>query len=477
MNPITAIVSVLVLSMGSAAPPTARDYPSENRQFVVHVRPAEKGSKSWFEVFRVQGDERISLWRHEVGNETCPGHAYISNDGNYVVTRDEWGRGRKGASGDYVLAFYQKTGLIRRYSLAEIIQCQGYIDVSNSSAGRRWASEVYLQDIEGRTLLCIWPRNKPDYWLAWDVSTGSKVNVFPETTKACNKTARQWAFARLMQAEKRNYDLYAALRILGRLKRPEDRKHVEPFLESEDFYSGYSSSKRVLKEVYCYSNMRSTAERSLAALDGDYVTGRGGSLQTYGYLGVVKGTITLPRVPEPGDRAFYVHLIPASTPKGQWYQAHTPYRLRGRFSKYSTPASASIPFAFYHVTPGQYHVKAVWDIAEPHSFREDRSTGAPSPGDYENQLAPLVWVRAGETVRQVTLDCTQQLSEASTSQWASGPLPQSAQVKTPCPCGEEHHDQRVCMVFDQPMPMRPFNHGPYHNFAGARLVQDGDRKT
>jgi len=27
----------------------------------------------------------------------------------------------------------------------------------------------------------------------WDVSTGNKVNVSPETTEPCNRIARQWA--------------------------------------------------------------------------------------------------------------------------------------------------------------------------------------------------------------------------------------------------------------------------------------------
>ena len=141
------------------------------------------------------------------------------------------------------------------------------------------------------------------------------------------------------------------------------------------------------------------------------------------------------------------------------------------------PASASIPFAFYQVTPGRYHVKAVWDVAKPHTFHVDTVTGPPAPGDYENQLAPLVDVRAGETTENVLLDCAQPVGEASTTRWASECLPAPSPALKPCPCGKDHSAQRVCVVFDQPMPMERFNHGPYHNGAGVSLVQDGDKKT
>jgi len=487
MSPFTVIVSVLAISVGNPISvfPHARDYFSENGQFVVRVTPTmrviptEKGSKSWFEkpwfeVFQVQGDERVSLWRCDVGNKTCPGRAYVSNDGTCVVTKNEWNTGGLISTyGDYVLAFYQKTGLIRSYSSAEIIQCQGYIHF-----GRTWASETYLRDIEGRALLCIWPWDKPDYWLVWDVSTGNKVNVFPETTEACNKIARQWALNRLMQTEQRHDEVYLALSILGRLNVPEDRERVASFLDSEDFISGDNkSSNGVFQGYNAYSSIRNAAERALTAWDGTPVERSGGTWQTHDYLGAVRGAIKLPRVPETDDWPFSIHLIPAASPKGHWYHERYPYRLHARFSKSSQPGSASIPFAFYQVTPGRYHVQAVWDVAEPHSFYVDKVTGPPAPGDYESQLAPLVDVRAGECTEGVLLECTQPVSEASTTRWASECLPRSSPVIAACPCGQEHHVKRVCLVFDQPMPMTAFDHGPYHNFGGASLTQDGGMKT
>ncbi len=46
----------------------------------------------------------------------------------------------------------------------------------------------------------------------------------------------------------------------------------------------------------------------------------------------------------------------------------------------------------------------------------------------------------------------------------------------PCPCGKEHSRNRVCIVFKEPMPLKAFDWGPYHNCMPTTVTRDGDAR-
>jgi hypothetical protein len=156
------------------------------------------------------------------------------------------------------------------------------------------------------------------------------------------------------------------------------------------------------------------AERILANWDDKPAKTRDRSRQTYYYLGVAEGTITLPRPPQPSDRWLCIYLIPEATPKETSYSKVPVHRLTAYFGEYSfhnsTWPGENIPFRIRGVTPGRYWVKAVWDKAKPYNFEDNYITGPPKPGDCESRELPVITVQAGETIADITIDCTAEVT-------------------------------------------------------------------
>lgn len=63
-----------------------------------------------------------------------------------------------------------------------------------------------------------------------------------------------------------------------------------------------------------------------------------------------------------------------------------------------------------HVTPGTYTIKAVWDKAKPYTFGDDYIKGPPQPGDCESKNAPTITVKAGQTLENINIDCTNKVA-------------------------------------------------------------------
>lgn len=483
---ITSISTILIAD--TWAPPVARDYFSDNGKFIAHVTPATSESKALLEVFGLERGNRIAIWDCNLGNEGAPQRVLLSDDGVFVVTVNEWSKRIHGGMGGYVLAFYTKSGLIKHYSLEALLGFPGEMAerefrriVSRSVSGRSWTSLTLLVESDGKQIFCAW-LTRGRRWLAWDVKTGVKMKVDQKLIDTFDEKARHWAINELMYPKKLGYGFAIAADVLGRLRKPEDRKHVESLLKNNSFRTWYRHDGKSFKNYYSYSIKRNTAEKVLATWDDRIIQSSGHSLLPYHYLGVIDGVVELSRAPKPEDNNWLcIFLVPDTAEKEQWYSGALNQRLCVHFSKWHLGRGdwpdSTIPFSFYGITPGRYHVKAIWDVASPYQFRQDRITGSPSRGDYENREVPLVCVKAGESVKQVVIDCTCEVGDQSVSLWASDCLPESPFTIEPCPCGKDHSIHRVCVVFDSPMPMKAFNHGPYHNYSGAILVQDGDVKT
>src|SRR4030042_717555 len=113
------------LSADSWAPPTEKDYYSPNKECVAHVTPAKDNSKAVLEVSRIRGAEKTPLWQCSLGNEGAPQYVFLTGDGQYVATVNENSSRAHGGMGDYVVAFYTKTGLVKNYSLEQILHYTG----------------------------------------------------------------------------------------------------------------------------------------------------------------------------------------------------------------------------------------------------------------------------------------------------------------------------------------------------------------
>ena len=413
-------ISEKVACADSWARPVEQLYFSENKQYVAQVTPVKDDNPATLKVFLVRGQEGWISWHCNLGNEGAPQDVFVTDDGKYVVTVNENSSRVHGGMGDYVLAFYNRRGLIKNYSLEQILHYPDRIDqkefrrlASRSVSGRSWVSRpMFIDSHDDGLYFCLW-LFFGDRWLAWEISTGEEVEISDDMIERWNEKGRIWA---------RNHGIgskyyYSAVQFLGRFKKQQDREIIESFLADTDFRTWYEEKNKKFIRYYCWSAKRSLAESVLAEWDGEPVKDSSVTGQKYNYLGVVDGTIKLPRPPEAGDHYLCIYLIPGSTAPDKWYEKVPAHRLTARFGKFSFhnrqwPGS-NIPFLIQGVTPGDYRVKAVWDIAEPFCFGDKYIKGPPQEGDYVSVESSVITVDAGKPVKNVRVDCTHAVSDGT----------------------------------------------------------------
>jgi len=394
--------------------PPEKDYLSENRLFVAHVTPANKEAKPKLEVLKIEDSQRTPLWHCTLGNEGGPMDVFISDDGKYTATVNECSRRVHGGLGEYVVAFYNKDGLIKNYSLEQILHYPEDIDaqefmklVSRSVSGRGWAYRpMFLDEYNDKLYFCVWLLYG-QRWLAWQVSTGEEVTINDQMVVRWNEKGRLWA--RRDGIESKYWGPAAAF--LGKFRINEDRKIIESLLADNNFYTRPVNKWRGAFIRYDASSpKRARAESILAQWDSKPVRKPGGSGQAYYYLGILEGIVKLTQAPKAGDHRLCIYLIPSTTDKEKWYSKVPVHRITDYFWEYSFHnhewPGTDIPFHIQGVTPGKYWAKAVWDKAKPYNFGDNYIKGPPQPGDYQSVDSPIMTVRAGETIQNVTIDCT-----------------------------------------------------------------------
>ena len=425
---VTALVKVTYAD--SWGWPTEKDYFSENGKFVAHVTPPQylKKDKSLFEVFEIKDTQRIPLWQCKMGNERAPVEVYVSDDGKHVVSCNEWG---KVGYGDYVVAIYSKDGLIRNYSMEEILHLPKDINrmelfrlIPHSTTSRRWDenSIKFFDTSAGKLYFCVW-LHFFDRWIAWNPANGEEVKVDDKMIKIWNNKARLWS---VKEIEKK-YHGDTPYELLGKLRDPSDRSLIEKLLSDEKF-SQISSSSRTLKppgadnkpvyrlERYCSSSARRLlAERILENWDGKTPDKRDSFGHPLYYLGAAEGIVKLPNTDNTRDGTLWIYLIPRSINKDKWYEKLPVHRLVVSFSDFSfrnfdIEHTQEFPFGIIGVTPGEYWIKAVLGKTKPPSKIPD-IIYLPRQDDYQNTDSPIIIVKAGETVENITIDCIHKVAD------------------------------------------------------------------
>lgn len=416
----TVLLAIQPVFADSWARPVEKDYFSGNRAFVAHVTPPPKLPKSKLEVFRLEGGGRDLTWECELGNEGAPGYIFLSDDGQHVATVNENNSRVHGGMGDYVLAFYSSDGLIKNYSLEQILHYPDKIDrdefyqlVQRSVSGRSWACMPMLLDRHAdRLYFCAWLLHGKR-WLAWDATTGLEAELTEDLVDRWDDKARQWA----REAAKQRFGWLSALSFLGRLKNPLDRPIIESMLADNRFHTG--NEHRSGKFVRCssYSSKRSIADQTLATWDGKHTGAHLMRAGKYHYLGTVEGTIKLPAAPKDGDNRLCVYLLETDVPEDKWCEKQPNHSLSAFFWKYAFYEKQwpgdTIPFRIQGVMPGEYYVKAVWDKARPYTFHEESITGPPQAGDFQNTESPRIIATAGETTQAGLIDCAHKVGDAT----------------------------------------------------------------
>jgi hypothetical protein len=436
MRNVLVVVTVVMcdaVTLGGEIRIPAREleYRSTSGRYVADVTPAKEGQKPSLAVFEVQGRERVPLWQCDLGNEEAPTEAAISDDGQYVVTCNEW---FKVASGDFVLAFYRHGGLVKHYPLAQVLHpLQGVSSsqvsdlITRSSTSSPWDQDsIKLFDAQAdRHCFGIWLASF-DRWLVWDARNGEPMALYPDEIEGWNDKARSWA---IRQIRRRPSD-EASCTFLATRKNPDDRILLEALLSNPHFgasgrFVGSASSpashgKRVLhlNRHYCYSTERLLGDQSLAKWDA-----RGGpknlsAFRRLHYLGIVEGAVTLPQVDGLNKARLWIYLVPAEVPRDQWAENLPVHRMTVTLALPGSDKeeTRAFPFGISTIKPGRYWVKAVLDKADVmggQSWAKDRrSAYEPRSGDYENVDSPIVTVVAGKT-ENVSVDCTHKVTDGA----------------------------------------------------------------
>ncbi len=405
------------------APPTEADYFSTNRKFVAHVTPAKDRAKPKIDVLRLEDNLRVALWSSVLTNEGAPQQVFLSDDGKYAVTLNEVNDRVHGGLGDSVLAFYGKDGLIKNYSLEQILHYPDRIDQKQfqslfwrSKSGRSWTNEpIVLETCHGKLYFRLW-LSRGRRWLAWRVPTGREVEITDTLLKQWNKTTRTWALKQIAESSPLSSFAYQFLR---NLKNPKDRPLIEKLLCDQNFIRVSMSrslktapdGKRVthLKKWTAASQNRFLAEQILAEWDGRPVTS---SLvgQPLTYLGRIEGLVKLPRTDRPNAAALWILLLPESAPENRWPENPPAQHLFASFADYSLRGSdlrhtEQFPFAISTITPGRYRIKTLLDKTAPPP-RIDNKTCKPQPGDFQPAQSVVITVEPGKTIANIEIDCT-----------------------------------------------------------------------
>jgi len=349
-----------------------------------------------------------------LGNEGTPMDVFISDDGKYVATVNECSRRVHGGLGDYVVAFYNKEGLVKNYSLEQILHYPDDIDqrefrklTRRSVSGRSWASmPMFLDQYNGKLYFCLWLLYG-QRWLAWEISNGEEVKIGDKMVERWNEKGRLWA----RQQGIKSKSWASAVQFLGKFKNKEDREIIESLLTDGSFYTRPVNKWR--EEFIRYN--ASSPKRALA--ESILAEWKAKPVDKYHYLGTVEGTVKLLQPPQAGDRWLCIYFIPSTTAKEKWYSKVPVHRLTTYFWKYSFhncqwPGS-TIPFRIQGVTPGKYWVKAIWDKAKPYNFEDNYITGPPQEGDYQSVESPLITVKAGEKIENIIIDCTHKVTRGT----------------------------------------------------------------
>ncbi len=394
--------------------PPVVNYCSENKLFIARVTAANANNLPFVEVFHTEVSIETFLWKAALGNDYSPGKAFVSNEGEYVVTINECSGRVHGGMGDYVIAFYNKEGLINNYSLEQILHYPDKIDkkqfralISRSVSGRYWAGEPFFFDsFDNKLFFCTW-LTYGQRWLAWQATDGKEIKITEKMIQRWNEKARLWA--REVGINTRHYR--SAADFLVMLKNPEDRKVIESLLADTSFYTRpVNKWKGEFIRYNASSPKRALAESILAQWDGK-------PEDNYYYLGTVEGTLKLHVPPKAGDRWLCIYLLPGEVIKDNWYAEVPVHRVTGYFWKYSFHnhkwPTSNIPFRIQGVTPGKYRVKAVWDKAQPYNFGNDYIKGPPQKGDYQSLDSTIITVEAGKTVDNIIIDCTHKVTNAA----------------------------------------------------------------
>jgi hypothetical protein len=377
-------------------------------------------------ISKVDAGKETNLWARTFWNRTLqmirPEDVLVSDDGDFfvLVSRGGW-----------------DAALYREHLEKELThgdqQQQESLFISEPEGFGQ------LDRINGQTVIGIWMRDR-NRWEGFAPADGSKITVPAEVTKRWDSEARERVIAKINNAKRDALRRKAGgfSRTLGKLASaamstnavsplreidyefltalhvPEDRRILLERLNSEEpsFVQGSSQMWAQFNDDFAGYRIddidlnRAHADWLLAVWDGkataDMRPVRRGNVEDAPrfFLGAVEGCI---RFPFPINLRSPVAEVRLRLVRGKSGEQGD---NSGR-AMYGSEPIEEAKFRFRTITPGTYRLKAVWDRRAPLN-----NTNSAGPGDYESAFSMPFVIRAGSTVSNVVLFCTNRAAGA-----------------------------------------------------------------
>jgi len=426
----------------SWAPPKTVEVFSSNSNYLAKTEPAWHDSElksPILTVFKQDKSSRLPLWRANLSNKVAPVEVLLTDDGEYVVTLDNY---HAVGYGDEVVAFYGGKGLIRKYSLeAALADAPGNGEASDwlghfvHSVSSRWWRSHSLMFFDGagtNASFGIW-LDWAARWFVWRLADGAPVKLGGEVLKRWNLRGHQWALERLAEPEVTNrpsreellkwtaearewssrkgaryQNQITACRYLAFNNYPGDRVLLEGLLGNPEENANWDLPLRI------------DADRALAILDGQAINfGHEGIEKMKLFrLGRVDLTIEFPQIPGKDEGQLYVSIFPETVKESVWPESPAEFRTGKGFKWSGTDGKLALKVVIPPLRPGGYWVKAVWARTPPSEYnlslyegmREWKESRKPAPvattTDFESGRPEVFRVKAGQTTT-VNVKCTQ----------------------------------------------------------------------
>jgi hypothetical protein len=416
------LISIPCLSMpgislaDSWSKPSTREYPSSNGNCVVIIEPAAKEFRAMATVYRIGSEGRSFLWNTDLVNSVAPLDAFVTDDGRYVITLDNWYRD---GYGDDVLVFYKNGGEIKRYSLEEIASefvkekelKNLYKQFAHSRSSRIWRgySIIQIDESQDPPLFGIW-LNWTQRWFVWRLDTGKPIQVNISEKLRWDGIGRKWSHEQLAN----DIRVVTACYYLAYLRNPKDRGLIEDRLKSKDYSQSGDNT---------YFPIRQAADRALAFWDGLVDNCNDGNIinsdhdKLY-FLGEVNISVQLPYLPQRENSQIALMIFPGNWQGQVWEQSKPEYKLSKHFKfGVANNIDKKILFRLNGITPGKYWIKVLWDKTPPFKYdlfyydpaHKWYATELPdltlAPGDFESNGWETFTVQASQKV-EVTVGCT-----------------------------------------------------------------------
>jgi hypothetical protein len=426
-----------------ALPEPVRAIESANRQYLLHlvaggqrtVRPRCEGII--FERGTNSPDRELA--RFEMENRRSPVDAYISDDGQHVVALDDWG---SVGLGDHVVAFYNRRGLVKKYSLEEMLAGVGGLPndpeqirlwnrFRHSVSSRHWRDTemVFLEGHADQARFAIWLSWARE-WLVWRGHDGVSVRTNPDEVRPWEDYGRRWALARLeappvpepapdiprgwneaaiawsSRKSKRYQGRIQACRYLATLRRAADRPLLEALLQDPE------------EDGNSVPLLRIQADIALAFWDGLTPEVRAPGIQELRSLearlyrlGHLRVNVEQPLPVSKAQGHVYFSLLPETVTESDWRTSPPTLRTGAGFTgSEHQQGQTHPPLHFPGTPPGRYWIKAFWKLTPP--FDEELrlpadsrgpatsgtsvSESAASPDYFESKGREVFEVRPGE---------------------------------------------------------------------------------